>query len=76
MYPREIVKRALALNAAAIILAHNHPSGAASPSEADIALTERVQAAMATVDIDVLDHIIVGAGEPYSMAEAGLMRTL
>lgn len=76
VYPREIVKRALALNAAAIILAHNHPSGATNPSEADIALTERVQAAMMTVDIDVLDHIIVGAGEPYSMAEAGLIRTL
>lgn len=73
VYPREIVKRALVLNAAAIILAHNHPSGLAQPSEADIAITRRIQAAMATIDVQVLDHIIVGAGEPHSFAEQGML---
>lgn len=73
VYPREVVKQALAENAAAVIFAHNHPSGVAEPSEADRFLTERLRQALALVDIRVLDHFIVGDGEAYSFAEHGLL---
>ncbi|MBC7941777.1 MAG: DNA repair protein RadC [Chitinophagaceae bacterium] len=73
VYPREVVKRALALNAAAVVLAHNHPSGAAEPSRADTYLTQTLQAALKLVDVRVLDHIVVGQGEVVSMAERGLL---
>lgn len=71
VYPREIVKQALKLNAAAVILGHNHPSGIAEPSHADISITQRIKEALALVDIRVLDHIIVGDGETRSLAELG-----
>jgi DNA repair protein RadC len=73
VHPREVVKRALAHNAAAVILAHNHPSGCNQPSTADLRLTERLTAALALIDVRVLDHIIVGAGAALSCAERGLM---
>ena len=73
VYPREVVKRALALNAAALILTHNHPSGVAEPSQADQMLTRRLKEALALVDIRVLDHLVVGDGEPVSFAERGLL---
>ncbi|MDT3719738.1 RadC family protein [Pseudomonas oryzihabitans] len=71
VYPRQVVKRALAHNAAAVILTHNHPSGVAEPSQADRLLTGRLKDALALVDVRVLDHFIVGDGEPLSMAEYG-----
>ena len=73
VYPREVVKRVLALNAAAVIFAHNHPSGVAEPSQADHSITKRLQSALELVDVRVLDHFIVGDGEVVSMAERGLM---
>ena len=73
VYPRVVVQRALALNASALILAHQHPSGVTEPSAADRALTDRLKAALGTVDVRVLDHFIVGKGNPYSFAEAGLL---
>jgi DNA repair protein RadC len=73
VYPREVVKRALALNAAAVIFAHNHPSGVAEPSAADHALTRRLVDALALVEVRVLDHFVVGEGEPVSFAERGLI---
>ena len=72
VYPREVVKQALADNAAAVILAHNHPSGVSEPSQADIRITERLQKALALVDIRVLDHVIVG-DEVTCLAERGLI---
>lgn len=71
VYPRQVVKRALAHNAAALILCHNHPSGVAEPSQADRVLTQRLKEALALIDVRVLDHFIVGEGEPLSMAEYG-----
>lgn len=71
VYPREVVKQALSHNAAAVIFAHNHPSGIAEASQADKAITERLVKALAVVDIRVLDHIIVGDGEFTSFAEHG-----
>ncbi|MDF3932478.1 RadC family protein [Pseudomonas citronellolis] len=71
VYPRQVVKRALANNAAALILTHNHPSGISEPSEADRQITRRLKDALALVDVRVLDHFIVGDGEPLSMAERG-----
>ncbi|MDG9930757.1 MULTISPECIES: DNA repair protein RadC [Pseudomonas] len=71
VYPRQVVKRALAHNAAAAILVHNHPSGIAEPSQADRLLTERLQEALDMIEVRVLDHFIVGDGEPLSMAEYG-----
>ena len=71
VYPREVVKAALKRNAAAVIFAHNHPSGIAEPSAADRALTERLKSALALVDIRVLDHFVVGEGAPVSFAERG-----
>ncbi len=73
VYPREVVKEALAVNAAAIILAHNHPSGVAEPSQADERITKRLQSALGLVDIRLLDHLIIGDGEVISMASRGLL---
>ncbi len=73
VHPREVVKRALAHNAAAVIFAHNHPSGVSEPSEADRAITRRLKEALALVEIRVLDHFIIGDREAYSFAEQGLM---
>lgn len=73
VYPREVVKVALRLGAAAVIFAHNHPSGAPEPSEADRRLTERLKQALATVEVRVLDHFVVGEGTPLSFAERGLI---
>ena len=74
VYPREVVKTALAYNAAAVIFAHNHPSGIAEPSEADRLITHRLKQALNLVDIRVLDHFIVGDGDrAYSFAENGLL---
>jgi DNA repair protein RadC len=73
VYPREVVLRALHHHAAAVLLAHNQPSGSVQPSQADIALTQTLRAALALIDVRVLDHIVVGAGEALSMAERGLM---
>ncbi|RRJ82543.1 RadC family protein [Aestuariirhabdus litorea] len=73
IHPREIVKRSLAYNAAAVILAHNHPSGVAEPSGADRQITERLIAALALVDVRVLDHMVVGERCVTSFAERGLM---
>ena len=73
VYPRDVVIRALHHNAAAVVLAHNHPSGTVQPSRADEALTHTLKAALALVDVRVLDHIIVAPGQALSMAEKGLM---
>ncbi len=73
VHPREIVRRALHHNAAALILAHNHPSGATEPSAADKAITQRLKEALALVDVRVLDHFIIGDGPPRSLAEMGLL---
>jgi len=73
VHPREVVRRAIAHNAAALILTHNHPSGVAEPSEADRQITRRLQEALALIDVRVLDHIVVAAGESVSLAERGLM---
>jgi DNA repair protein RadC len=73
VHPREVVRSALAHNAAAVIVAHNHPSGVAEPSAADNALTRRLQEALAMVDIRLLDHLVVGDGETVSFAERGLL---
>lgn len=71
VYPRQVVKRALALNAAAIIVAHNHPSGCTHPSSADRSLTKRLKQSLELIDVRVLDHFIVGEGDPLSLAEYG-----
>lgn len=73
VYPREVVIRALHHQAAAVVLSHNHPSGSVQPSRADEHLTQTLKAALALVDVRVLDHIIVGQGQALSMAEQGLM---
>jgi DNA repair protein RadC len=73
VYPREVVRQALALNAGAVVLAHNHPSGVAEPSRADEYLTQTLKAALKLVDVQVLDHIVVGRGQVVSMAERGLL---
>ena len=71
--PRAVVQRALELNAGAVIFSHQHPSGCTEPSSSDRALTDRLKAALALIDVRVLDHIIVGQGAPYSFAESGLL---
>tara|TARA_B110001452_G_scaffold55396_1_gene42746 strand:- start:256 stop:909 length:654 start_codon:yes stop_codon:yes gene_type:complete len=71
VYPREIVKLALQNNAAAVIVAHNHPSGVAEPSQSDIAITKRIKQALALVDIRLLDHFIIGRGAVTSLADTG-----
>jgi len=73
VYPREVVLRALHHHAAAVVLAHNHPSGSIEPSRADDALTQTLRAALSLVDVRVLDHVIVGVGRSFSMAEQGLL---
>ncbi len=73
VYPREVVLRALHHHAAAVVLAHNHPSGTAHPSRADEALTQSLKAALALVDVRVLDHFIVTRDQAASMAEMGLI---
>ena len=73
MHSREVVKLALEKNAAAVIIAHNHPSGVAEPSNADISITQRLTAALALVDIPLLDHFIVGRGDITSLANQGKM---
>ncbi|HFD13183.1 MAG TPA: JAB domain-containing protein [Crenotrichaceae bacterium] len=73
VYPRQVAKRALKHNAAALILAHNHPSGETSPSEQDKQLTNRLKQSLGLFDITVLDHFIVGDGQAYSFAEHGLI---
>lgn len=73
VYPREVVLKALHHHAAAIVLAHNHPSGTVQPSRADEALTQTLKAALALVDVRVLDHVIVAPGQALSMAEKGLL---
>ncbi len=73
VYPREVAKKALAHNAAAVIFAHNHPSGVSEPSQADKHITEKLKQALLLFDIRVLDHFIIGDGAPYSFAEHGLL---
>ena len=73
VYPREVLRQAMALNAGAVILAHNHPSGLAEPSRADEFLTQSLKTALALVDVRVLDHLVVGAGQVVSFAERGLL---
>ena len=73
VYPREVLRRALTLNAGAVVLAHNHPSGVAEPSRADEYLTQTLKTALQMIDVRVLDHIIVGQGQVVSMAERGLL---
>jgi DNA repair protein RadC len=73
VYPREVVVRALALHAGSVVLAHNHPSGEAKPSRADEALTQTLKAALALVDVRVLDHFVVTSTQAVSMAERGLL---
>ena len=73
VYPREVVLRALHHQAAAVVLSHNHPSGSVQPSRADETLTQTLKAALALVDVRVLDHVIVGQGQALSMAELGLI---
>ncbi|MBK5009175.1 JAB domain-containing protein [Pseudomonas sp. S60] len=73
VYPREVVRRALLHNAAALILCHNHPSGISEPSQDDVHLTLSLKRGLALIDVRVLDHIIIGDGEPLSMVEEGWM---
>lgn len=73
VYPREVVKRCLSSNAAAVIFAHNHPSGVAEPSDTDVRLTRKLIDALALIDVRVLDHLIIGQGVQTSLAERGLM---
>ena len=73
VYPREVVKKALAYNAAAVIFAHNHPSGINEASQADKAITQRLKSALELIDIRVLDHFIIADGRPFSFAEHGLL---
>jgi DNA repair protein RadC len=73
VFPRLIVQRALACNATAVILVHNHPSGFTTPSHSDRVLTKRIQEALALIEITVLDHFVVGKGEPFSFTKAGLL---
>lgn len=73
VYPREVVKEALRLNAAAVILSHNHPSGNPEPSQVDKVLTQRLKEALGLVDVRVLDHVIVAGSATESLAERGLI---
>ncbi len=73
VYPREVVKRCLEHNAAAVIFAHNHPSGIAEPSQADVAITRKLIVALKTIEIRVLDHLVIGDRDVTSLAERGLM---
>jgi DNA repair protein RadC len=73
VHPREVVRRALRANAAAVIFAHNHPSGVAEPSQSDLRITQRLKDALSLVDVRVLDHVIIGDGQGTSLAERGLV---
>lgn len=73
VYPRVVVQQAMKVNAAAVVFFHNHPSGVAEPSHADEAITRRLKDALALVDVRVLDHFVVSAGESVSFAERGLL---
>ena len=73
VYPLVVLQRALQLNAAAVIFAHQHPSGTTEPSNADRVLTEQLKTALALIDVRVLDHFVIGQGAPYSFAESGLL---
>jgi len=73
VYPREILKTALQLNAAAVILSHNHPSGITEPSQADKSITTKIKSSLSLIDIRVLDHIIIGAVDSFSFSEGGLL---
>ena len=73
VYPREVVKKSLQHNAAAVIFAHNHPSGISEPSQADKLITDKLKQALNLMDIRVLDHFIIGDGQPFSFAEHGLL---
>ncbi|MCG6985379.1 MAG: hypothetical protein LJE61_09310, partial [Thiocapsa sp.] len=73
VHPREIARRCLELNAAAVILAHNHPSGNATPSQADHRITQRIKETLALLEVRVLDHFVVGGGDAYSFASHGLL---
>jgi len=73
IYPRVIVRRALELNASALVLAHNHPSGVPEPSAADAAITKRIQDALAYIDVRVLDHLVIGKDSATSLAQLGMM---
>jgi DNA repair protein RadC len=73
VHSREVVKKTLRHNAAAVIFAHNHPSGEPEPSAADRALTDRLKEALALVDVRVIDHIIIGGAETVSLAERGML---
>ncbi|HGX3311265.1 TPA: JAB domain-containing protein [Pseudomonas aeruginosa] len=73
MYSRVVVKRALRHNAAGVVVAHNHPSGLATPSHADIAATRLLKSALALIDVELLDHLVIGNGEPFSFFDAQLL---
>jgi DNA repair protein RadC len=73
VYPREIAKRALELHAAAVVLAHNHPSGSVHPSRADEVLTQTLKSALALIDVRVFDHVIVAPGGALSMSDRGYL---
>ncbi|OHU89204.1 MULTISPECIES: RadC family protein [Pseudoalteromonas] len=73
VYPREVVKAVLSFNAAAVILAHNHPSGLATPSNADHRITNRIKSALELIDVKTLDHVVVGHDSAYSFAEHNLI---
>jgi DNA repair protein RadC len=73
VYPREVVRRCLAHNAAAVVFAHNHPSGVAEPSQADRDITAELKRALAMIDVRVLDHFIIGSGAPTSLASRGML---
>lgn len=73
VYPREVVKRCLYHNAAAVIFAHNHPSGVAEPSQADIAITRKLKSALQTIEVRVLDHLVIGDSDVVSLAERNLL---
>jgi DNA repair protein RadC len=73
VHPREVVRRALRANAAAVIFAHNHPSGVAEPSQSDLRITQRLKDALSLVEVRVLDHVIIGDGQGTSLAERGLI---
>jgi DNA repair protein RadC len=73
VHPREVVRKVIETNAAAVIFAHNHPSGVAEPSQADLRITQRLKDALGLIDVRVLDHLIVGEGRGTSLAERGLI---
>ena len=73
VFPRVVVQKTLEVNAAAVILVHSHPSGASDPSDPDKAITQRLKTALGLIDVRVLDHFVIAAGESFSFAESGLL---